>query len=316
MKSGDNRPALACPSCGDVLPFAIHADAKTSAGVWVDRRGKVSATIPNAVMLPAGLPDHGGSCVGMTSRCGDVCYASVLETVFPAYGRNAIANLATLRHVEECGGVDALSTFLTAVVDHIAGVQIRDGVTRPIIRWHSDGDVYSSDYARAIVDAMNTRPDIDGWIYTRSLEFVPTLTRARNLRVFVSTDSENIADAVRVAVDNDVPVALLARDREESASLWSIIDAMTARTGWAFRPVVCPASGAYQSDGIKPAHVVGVDGRRKSIAPETSVVGACVACDVCVSSTARRSVTFLTHGSSRRASSTLVSIRRRSNGGQ
>lgn len=62
-------------------------------------------------------------------------------------------------------------------------------------------------------------------------------------------------------------------------------------------PIVCPASGKWARDGLGvSSHVVGVDGRRDSVARGSLGVGACVACGVCLPGGRVRGVTFLLHG--------------------
>lgn len=289
-----------CRRCGETVRLLLHYDAKTSPAVHMGndsrRRVQAKATVPNALPLPAGPLAVGGSCPGATAACKD-CYAAGLESWSPGFRRAAAANLDGLRHLYGCGGGRAVVRALVAIVEHSAMVQRAAGVRRPSFRWHSDGDLFASWYAVAVRKAAASTPDVDQWIYTRSLSLVRYLMpRPRNLAVYVSADSENVRDAARVASRYGLPVAMLAGDEIEAAALWA-----RAHAAAPVPPaVLCPASGAgkYGRDGLPfPAHVVGPDGKRGSLRAGGAAVGACIACGVCLPGAGvRRSVTFTVHG--------------------
>lgn len=289
-----------CASCGAALRLVLHYDAKTSPAVVMGsdsrRRAQARATVPNALPLPAGPLDVGGSCPGVTAACRD-CYAAGLESWAPGFRRAAVANLDALRHLHEHGGQSAVVRALVALVAHSAAVQRAAGVRRPSFRWHSDGDLFASWYTVAVRKACAQTPDVDHWLYTRSLSLVRYLMpRPANLAVYVSADSENVRDAARVAARYRLPVAMLAGDQTEAAALWA-----RAHAAAPVPPaILCPASGSgkYGRDGLPfPAHVVGPDGKRSTLRPGGAAVGACIACGVCLpGSGPRRSVTFTVHG--------------------
>lgn len=292
--------------CGASVRLALHRDSKTSPAVRLEPTGSgwsaAKAVIPNAFPLPAGPIDQGGSCPGVTAACVD-CYAANLEAAFSSFGRMVSANLEGLQHLYRCGGQRAVVRALVSIVEHSAAVQRAAGVRRPSFRWHSDGDLFASWYAVAVRKACEQTPDIDHWLYTRSLSYVRYLMPApRNLAVYVSADSENVREAARVASRYGLPVAMLAADSAHAAELWA--RAHAAAPGWKSAPippaVLCPASGSgkYGRDGLPfPAHVVGPDGKRGSLRVNGPAVGACIACGVCLPGAGpRRSVTFTVHG--------------------
>ncbi len=285
--------------CGKSVRLLLHFDAKTSPGVHMatDSRGRVQAkaSLPNAFPLPAGPLEHGGSCPGVTSECKN-CYAAGLETWAKPFALAASGNLEGLQHLYNCGGRRAVVRALVVLVRHSAALQRGAGVRRPSFRWQSDGDIFSSWYGAAIRLAAVETPEIDHWLYTRSLSYVRYLMPApRNLSVYVSADSENVRAAVRVASRYGLPVAMLATDTVEAAALW----ARAAAVGVFPSPVLCPASGqgkyAQAGDGL-PGHVVGPDGKRATLKAGGAAVGACIACGVCLPGGASRSVTFTVHG--------------------
>lgn len=302
----DRMPALAAPNgaaivhtctCGETLRFAMQYDAKTSPAVSVTRTktgASARATIPNAWPLPAGPTDAGGSCPGYTPACTD-CYAAAIEARFTNTSRLVSANLAAIEHLYGCGGRRAVVDILTRLVRHSANAQRAAGIVRPSFRWHSDGDIFAAWYGRAIRETAELTPDVDQWIYTRSLGYVRELMPApANLRVIISADTYNANRAARIAGRYGLPVSILAGDRKESADIWARID--RAGHGAIPTPVLCPVVGAYKDGSGLPAHVVGLDGRRSSLTDNGPAVGACIACGLCLPGGADRSVTFLVHG--------------------
>ena len=288
---------VTCPRCGAALRLVLHYDAKTSPAVVMgsDSQRRARAAVPNALPLPAGPLDVGGSCPGVTAACVN-CYAAGLESWAPGFRRAAAANLETLRHLHDHGGRSAVVRALVALVEHSAAVQRAAGVRRPSFRWHSDGDLFASWYAVAVRKACEQTPEVDHWLYTRSLSLVRYLMpRLANLAVYVSADAHNVAAAARVAGRYGLPVAMLADDERDAAGLWARAHAVGALPA----PVLCPASGTgkYGRDGLPfPAHVTGPDGKRSTLRPGGAAVGACIACGVCLPGGAARSVTFTVHG--------------------
>jgi hypothetical protein len=287
-------------NCGESVRLILHYDAKTAPAVLMGsdsrRRSQARATVPNAFPLPAGPLDVGGSCPGVTAACRN-CYAAGLESWAPGFRRAAAANLDALQHLYGCAGSRAVARALVALVEHSAAVQRAAGVRRPSFRWHSDGDLFASWYAVAVRKACAQTPDVDHWLYTRSLALVRYLMpRPGNLAVYVSADSENVRDAARVAGRYGLPVAMLADDQTDAVVLWARAHAVAPVPP----AVLCPASGTgkYGRDGLPfPAHVTGPDGKRSTLRSGGPAVGACIACGVCLpGSGVQRSVTFTIHG--------------------
>lgn len=296
------RLSVVC-RCGASLSLMLHHDAKTAPAVMVERSGRCVAAVANAWPLPSGPIEHGGSCPGATSACRD-CYAAGLEAAYTAFRRGCSDNLAALQHLYGCGGVALVGRVLADVVRHSERAQRARGVVRPAFRWHSSGDVFADWYARAIVRAVDQTPDVEHWVYTRTLSAVGILKRARGLSVYVSADFDNVERAARAAARHGVPVAMLANDSQHAVALWG--RAVAAAPGVADRggAVVCPAAGKWARDGRDVGgHVVGADGRRASVSRGAPGVGACIACRVCLPSGSGRHVTFLVHGGQARGES-------------
>lgn len=286
-------------SCGASVVVRLSADSKTSpAGVWTEKGA--TAVYANAIATTAGPRSVGGSCVGFTEACRG-CYGKALER-YTAFERLAADNLATLEHVERCGGARALARVFVDILDHCAEHQRRDGLERVTFRWNMSGDIWSEKVARAIASAHRSRPDVEGWLYTRTLSAVRHLVRGGDgLRVFVSVDEFNVERGARVAARWGVPVAILADDEDDARRMLDRVGEVRFRAGGDLLPArVCPAAGGrWSTDGRGPAHVVGLDGRRSSMEFGGFVRGACDACRLCLPSGLRSSVVFLRRGGSR-----------------
>lgn len=297
-----------CSTCGAPLRLGLMHDAKTSGAVVWSNKG-AEALVGNAIALPAGPIDIGGSCSGATDVC-KACYAANLEAAYPALRAMASENLATVRHLLDHDGVVGLGVAFGVMVRDSVRRQTAAGIVRPVFRWHSDGDLLGRDHARAIAICARDTPTVEHWIYTRTLGAVRELVGIPNLRVLVSVDRCNVRRAATIAARYGVPVAVLADDDAERARIWARIRAIdTDRRIPA--DVKCPAAGKWQHDGRGPAHIVGGDGTRRSLARGGSAVGACVACRICLPSSpvGPRSVTFLVHGTARDALGSLARVR-------
>lgn len=303
-RAGDaSRVHVVCDGCGETLTGALHHDSKTSPGAVWGPTGAV-ATVPNAWPLPAGPPDMGGTCPGATAACSG-CYAAALESAYGGLRRMVAANGAAIDHALRCGGIGTAAVLLTAAVRRSVELQRADGVTAPVFRWHSDGDISGPQYARAMRRAILATPTVEHWSYTRTLGAVRMFDGVPGFRLYVSADAYNIRAAARVAARWGRPLAILADTSEHAAELWETVrdtvgDAIPA-------PVTCPAAGRWQHDGRGPAHIVGPDGRRATLRRGGVAVGACTACTICLPVGRVRSVVFLRHG---RASDALGSLQR------
>ena len=279
--------------CGESLRFMLHNDAKTAPIVQITAKGGGTALVPNALPLPVGPLDMGGSCDATTSACVD-CYAANLENLYAPFARGASVNLSNLEHLKQCAGQSAVVSALVACVRHSENAQRARGIASPCFRWHSGGDIFATWYGRAIRSAVVQTPGVDHWIYTRDAVKVKTLLPVpSNLRVMLSADSDNVARMARAGGRLGLPLAMLADDQAHSVELWARALAVAPIPS----AVVCPVSGKWSRDSVGvSAHVVGVNGRRSSARRGSAGVGACVACGLCLPGAPNRSVTFLLHG--------------------
>ena len=273
----------------------LHADAKTTPlAFWGGDRRPV-AVIPNAFPLPSGSPEIGGTCPQLSPNACQACYAARMESgPFAEFARVASRNLDTLNALRRVGR-GAVVDALCALVDRSTALQVASGVSVPSFRWLSSGDLFSSWFAAAIRRVQLARPSVQFWGYTRSIRFLRHLIGdglPDNARWFVSVDADNVRTHGKAAARWGLPAAYLAASTNELAALRVTVEGFR---GEAVSRVICPASGAWRSDGLGASYVSGRDGRRASLA-RGQVVGACVACVACLPSSTVRDVGFLRHG--------------------
>lgn len=170
-------------------------DRKVTNGV--SPNGK-TATIANAFGLPSGKEF---ACPGATSVCEKVCYAGKLERIYSGVRAVLLHNWNALKDASETDMVDMLQNMIN---DFVADCDKADRKTKDVsgvaraFRIHWDGDFFSRTYARAWAIVIAANPDVQFWAYTRSYEFVDEFAELDNLAFYLSVDSDNFTDAVKV----------------------------------------------------------------------------------------------------------------------
>lgn len=168
------------PLWGDLPALFVDGNSKITRD-----DGTYEAPKPNAFSLP-----HISCCPGSTPTCRAACYAwGLAESQREIYRRYSL-NAAALHRV-------LLSNETLQRSAAILATWIRDNCTA--FRWHVSGDVISERHASWISMVCARTPTTEFWIYTRTLEAVPTLLAATNLVVNVSADASNYARAAKVA---------------------------------------------------------------------------------------------------------------------
>jgi hypothetical protein len=147
--------------------------------------------IKNAFGLPAGE-----SCPNMTSICTLICYAGVLEKIYPGV-------YAVLRHNFDAllacdGDIKQMAALLNDMIAEFRADCEKRGVEDRFFRIHWDGDFFSGSYARAWRRVINANPDIDFWVYTR-VPFAARLLDKTAATVYFSADAENEPVAKKLA---------------------------------------------------------------------------------------------------------------------
>jgi hypothetical protein len=160
----------------------------------VSPNGK-TPTIANAFGLPSG---KSFSCPGATSVCETVCYAGKLEKIYSGVRNILTFNFETLLYADYLYGVYGMTDALAEMVEEF----VKDCAKRnaPMkFRIHWDGDFFNVNYAKAWAMTVKAFPEVDFWVYTRSftdtLNDIPYIYGIDNLTVYLSVDSDNMADA-------------------------------------------------------------------------------------------------------------------------
>jgi hypothetical protein len=152
---------------------------------------------PNAFSLPAASVEREAwhvthtppACPGSTSVCRASCYVKGLAQHAPDLYAKYEANAEALQYILDLSH-DTFARSARALGQWISA-------NAPAgFRWHVSGDVQDEYHAMWIVEVCASAPYTPFWIYTRTLDAVRTLVRAKNLAVNLSADDENI-DRVR-----------------------------------------------------------------------------------------------------------------------
>jgi hypothetical protein len=172
----------------------------------------------NTFGLTHGSPKNGGTCIGATcgpGGCLDIrdglkrqtCYVSKIVQIYKNVGKVLTSNSELLVGKTQPEMTELLiRTFQT----------FKDNNKKEnwYYRLHWAGDFFSEDYARAMVEACSTFPEIRFWVYTRSFDFVPILVEASNLAVYLSLDPVNKDKGLKIYEElryryNNVGVAFM-----------------------------------------------------------------------------------------------------------
>jgi hypothetical protein len=231
---------------------------------------------PNAFGLPAVE-----TCPGSNDYCELDCYAIDSE-----YRDDTLALVQrNLARLQEEPTVEAMTTKLSAMLEgyreQAAALGIADDKRRFRIHW--DGDFFSTDYAEAWRNVIETNADINFWVYTRSFQedvnVLPVLAGLENLDLFISVDRRNVDRAAEVLPDfPGVKVGYLVDYQNEA-------DRLIATLGRAdFRHRACPENMREEDGSRKLKLVTGDRG------------GACIRCTYCINKPDTWDVVFVKKG--------------------
>lgn len=178
------------------------------------------AKIKNAFGLPAGKEF---SCPGMTSVCGKICYAGKLEKLFPGF-RNVMEH--NWNQVKDASYDELVEGIDSIIKDFIADCDKWDA--EKLFRIHHDGDMFNVLYAKAWATVIKNNPDVKFWLYTRSytkeLNIVPFFAGLDNVSLYLSVDTDNANEAMKVKKDNPwVKLAGLGETFDKAAALVKVI---------------------------------------------------------------------------------------------
>lgn len=163
----------------------------------------------NSFGLPSG---KAFSCPGQTSVCEAICYAGKLEKIYKGVKNVLTHNWDLLNGADIPTMVSLLSGMIGEFVAETDKI-VKSGKDATYdFRIHWDGDFFSRDYATAWAIVMREFSGVNFWVYTRSftgsVNVIDILSGIDNLSLYLSTDKDNIGDAL--AVSAAFPDVLLA----------------------------------------------------------------------------------------------------------
>ena len=161
------------------------------------------ASIANTFGLPSGTAF---SCPGATSVCETICYAGKLEKVFKGVRENLLHNWNLLKDAD----FETMTELLMVMIDEFEAECDRRGAEK-LFRIHWDGDFFNKTYAYAWRQVIDSHPDIQFWVYTRSDFVIHILNKVDNLALYFSTDSANKELGFKLQKQYGVKLAYLAQ---------------------------------------------------------------------------------------------------------
>ena len=175
-----------------------------------DRKVRFYSSHENSYGINAGPPELGGTCPGCTKGKGGcfyipegkknpTCYAYCIAKCFKGAGQVLDSNTNKLKGTEADIRKELVDTFSEFKKKTQAWCKRHEKKWEDMayFRLHWSGDVFSLEYAKALVSAMKKFPDIRFWTYTRTFKYVDVLMKAPNLILYLSADACNWNDAIK-----------------------------------------------------------------------------------------------------------------------
>lgn len=147
-----------------------------------------------------GLPSGANfSCPGQTAVCAKVCYAGKLEKVYKGVLSLLMHNWELLKDADIPTMENLIRGMVNDFVSETDKAIAKGNVATYDFRIHWDGDFFSRDYAIAWANVIREFPNVRFWAYTRTFFVVDILAGIDNLSLYLSADSENMTEAIKVA---------------------------------------------------------------------------------------------------------------------
>lgn len=152
------------------------------------------------------LPGPSGTCPGATIGCGGcsqiqpgrklpTCYVFNIMAIYKAVGPILQHNTNLLKSASQEDRITILKQEFERFEKH----ELKQQNPQPFYRLHWSGDVYDSDYADALIEAMRAFPKVTFWNYTRSLDLAVELAdNVPNLVQYLSLDTINFEKGMDV----------------------------------------------------------------------------------------------------------------------
>ena len=168
-----------------------------------DRKTRAYASQKNTFGLLPGIPKRGGTCPGATlakNGCANIpkgkkcmlCYVDPLMRAYPKIKDTLAHNTRILKKAS----FEKKVKLLLKEFDRFYSAELKRKNPWLNYRIHWSGDIYSENYAKALITAISQRPNLHFWIYTRSFWALPILAKAYNLTVYLSLDPVNYKEGI------------------------------------------------------------------------------------------------------------------------
>lgn len=234
-------------------------DRKVTNHVRVAKSGSVAPVIANSIGLPSGADF---SCGGMTSYCGEICYAGKLERIYKGVSAVLLHNWELLSAADYATMVRLLSAMIS---DFVADCRKHGAEMNFRIHW--DGDFFSGVYTAAWSAVIAANPAVQFWVYTRVASAASFLHSRQhgNLSLYFSADRDNVAVA-RTLSEKGMRIAYVAPTFSDGKAEFA-------------SAVRCPENNSRKlADGTQSFPLISAEG------------SACQRCGLCIH--ARRDVLF------------------------
>ena len=142
-------------------------------------------TCPDATFGPGGCME-----IKPGRKC-PTCYVHKIAN----FRKNIMANLQHNTDLLKQANKDEMSLILANEFNRFELNEIKKERTDRNYRLHWSGDIFSSDYADALIDAMSQFPGIQFWGYTRSISLYPKFANLPNCILYLSVDDVNFEQA-------------------------------------------------------------------------------------------------------------------------
>lgn len=200
--------------------FELSSDRKVTSVARLEMKTSKGKRIPfwtpivkNTIGTLAGI-----TCAGATKFCLSICYAIRIEAFYPS------AKALVGRNTEKMRTGNLVEKYQNSIYEYRKQLKLAKKPWLPfepknIFRHHYDGDIDSSEEARAIRAVAVMNPDIKQWIYTRRFDLAPSLLGVPNIKVYLSVDPDNWREVPRNWVADGGMLALTATTWEETEKL-------------------------------------------------------------------------------------------------
>lgn len=211
-----------------------------------DRKVKFYKTQKNTFGLIPGPVEVRGSCPGCTRGKGGcwcdetgapICYAATCARIYKAAANNLKSNQDCLLAEDKVKVLTDMLMNFKRETEKYALKKDLNAKDYMFFRWHWSGDIFSEDYAKAIVKAIKLVPGIRHWIYTRSFNIAKYFSGLPGVILYLSLDPCNWKDGITTLFEdglwnnNHIKLCFMAKTSQEVVDVKKYIMAHQSEFG-------------------------------------------------------------------------------------